>query len=77
MYEGGKVSARWFGKPDTFGWEIYPNMFERRKLWSILNGRLRKREPVFAKQRALGAASNDRYPAISANRANVSIFKFY
>lgn len=41
MCGGGKSSARWFGKPDTSGWEIYPNTFERRKSWSILNGRLR------------------------------------
>lgn len=38
MCGGGKNSAIWFGKPDTFGWEIYPNMFERRRSWSILNG---------------------------------------
>lgn len=56
MCGGGKHSARWFGKPDTSGWEIYPNMFARRKLWSILNGRLRKRDRLLAKQRALGAA---------------------
>lgn len=56
MREGGKHSARWFGKPDTFGWEIYPNTFERRRSWSILKGMLRKRDPLLAKQRALGAA---------------------
>lgn len=44
MYEGEKYNTRWFGKPDTFGWEIYPNMFEKRKLSNILKGRLRKRD---------------------------------
>lgn len=44
-YEYRRETQRsgWFGKPDTFGWEIYPNMFERRKLLSILNGELHKR----------------------------------
>lgn len=50
-------------------------MFERRKLWSILNGRLRKRDPLLAKQRALVAvASCAGQPATDANAANVSIF---
>lgn len=40
VHEQGKGHTGWFGKPDTFGWEIYPNMFEKKKLSNILNGEL-------------------------------------
>lgn len=53
MFEGEKENPKWFGKPDTFGWEIYPNMFERRKSWNILNGRLRKKARACVEPRAL------------------------
>lgn len=43
VHERDTVDAEWFGKPDTSGWEIYPNMFARRRLWSILNGELHKK----------------------------------
>lgn len=42
VHERDTVDAGWFGKPDTSGWEIYPNMFARRRLWSILSGELHK-----------------------------------
>lgn len=38
MHEQRGGHAGWFGKPDTSGWEIYPNMFEKKKLSNILNG---------------------------------------
>lgn len=38
VHEQGRGHTGWFGKPDTFGWEIYPNMFEKKKLSNILNG---------------------------------------
>lgn len=43
VHERDTDDAGWFGKPDTSGWEIYPNMFARRRSWSILNGKLHKK----------------------------------
>ncbi|KAG7477592.1 hypothetical protein MATL_G00071230 [Megalops atlanticus] len=35
---GGHEYTVWSGKPDTYGWGIYPKMYERKKLSNISNG---------------------------------------